>query len=483
MRALLRVLLMALSGFAGTASAQSPDAAQQVDQALAALQPAFQIAGRDYPAQSLAELMRERNVPGVSIAVFRDGRIVYARGFGLAETGGDRPVTPETLFQAASISKPLAATAALALVEQERLQLDEPVNSRLRSWQIPDSPAAEGEPVTLRRLLSHTAGLTVHGFPGYPAGTPQPTLVQVLDGTTPANTAAVRIDQKPGSAWRYSGGGFTVAQLLMGDVTGEAFPDLMRRLVLAPAGMAHSTFTQPLPDERAQGAALGHRLNGLAIAGGYHVYPEMAAAGLWTTPSDLARWALAISADFTGSRVGLLRQETALAMLTPGIGNFGLGIEVGGKGEWLRIGHGGANEGYRASLIAYPRRGDGIVIMTNSDSGDRLFGPVNIAVAKALGWPGWEPQTVVPVAVPEQALADAAGRYAGFGQSLEVRPNGPALRVTIANGPPPGDIFPLGNDLYVAEDGTPIRFVRDASGRVTGLAVRGATLQRVGDAP
>lgn len=484
MRALLGVVLAALSSFAGAASAQTSDAARQIDQALAALEPNTKVAGRDYRSQTLAELMQQRDIPGASIVVFRDGRIVYARGFGLVEAGGTRAITAETLFQAASISKPLAATAALALVEQGRLALDEPVNARLRAWRIPDSPAAEGEPVTLRHLLTHTAGLTVHGFPGYPVGTVLPAAPQILDGAPPANSAAVRIDQRPGMAWRYSGGGFTVAQLLMTDVTGEPFPELMHRLVLAPAGMAQSTFDQPLPGERAGAAALGHRGDGSAIVGGYHVYPEMAAAGLWTTPSDLARWALALSADFNGRGSGLLRHETAVAMLTPGIGNWGLGIGVAGEGEWLSFSHSGANEGYRALLTAYPRRGDGIVIMTNSDSGDVLFGPVMIAVSRALGWPHPEPRIITPVAVPAQALADAAGRYTGFGQSVEVRPNGDKLLATIANGPPPFDLFPQGDDLYVSEEGTAIRFVRDAaSNRVTGLMVGGATLQRADDAP
>jgi CubicO group peptidase (beta-lactamase class C family) len=468
-----------LSSFTGDAGAQSPDAAEQIEQALTELQPGVQVTGRDYPPQSLAELMQQRGIPGASVAVFHDGRIVFARGFGVAEAGGARPVTPETLFQAASISKPVTATAALALVEQGRLDLDESVNGRLRSWRIPESSAAEGAPVTLRQLLTHTAGLTVHGFPGYPVGALLPAVPQVLDGSPPANSPAVRIDQKPGSAWRYSGGGFTVAQLLMTDVTGEPFADLVRRLVLAPAGMARSTFAQPLPGELRETAAMGHRGNGVPIEGGYHIYPELAAAGLWTTPPDLARWALALSADFNHGNGGLLHPDTAIAMLTPGLGNYGLGVEVAGEGDWLRFSHGGANEGYRAFLVAYPRKGDGIVIMTNSESGDALVPPVLIAVGHALGWPGLEPRMIVPVAVPAQALADAAGRYAGFGQSVDVRPNGDTLRVTIANGRPPSDIFPQGDDLYISEDGIPVRFVRDpATNRVTGLTAAGATLQR-----
>ncbi|HEY6816642.1 MAG TPA: serine hydrolase domain-containing protein [Croceibacterium sp.] len=478
MRALLAVLFTTMMSFAGTAGAQPAELAQQIDQALSTLQPATQVSGRSYPAQSLAELLRLRNIPGASIAVFRDGRIIYARGFGVAEAGGSRAVDTETLFQAASISKPLTATAALALVEQGRIDLDGPVNERLTSWRIPDSAAAEGVPVTLRQLLTHTAGLTVHGFPGYAPGAPLPAVAQVLDGAPPANTPAVRVDQRPGSAWRYSGGGFTVSQLLLSDVTGEPFADLMRRLVLAPAGMAHSTYAQPPPVELRETAAWGYRGTGEPVEGGYHVYPEQAAAGLWTTPSDLARWALALSADFTRGDGKLLDHDTAIAMLTPGLGGFGLGVGVGGSGDLLTLSHGGANEGYRAVLRAFPRKGDGIAIMTNSDNGDALMRPVMIAVGRALGWPGSEPQVIVPVAVPAQQLADAVGRYATFGVSVDVQLNGDVLRAT-ATGRPPGDLIPQGDDRYLAEDGTPIRFVRDpATNGITGLAAAGVTLQR-----
>lgn len=211
-------------------------------------------------------------------------------------------------------------------------------------------------------------------------------------------------------------------------------------------------------------------------------YPELAAAGLWTTPTDLARWALALSAAYNGQDGGLLRPGTARAMLTPGIGNWGLGVSVAGEGEWLRFGHGGANAGYRANLTAYPNRGDGIVIMTNSDNGERLFRPIAIAVGRVFGWPESEPRTIVPVAVPARALTDVAGRYTGFGQSVDVASVGDVLWATIANGPPPFELFPQGSDLFVSEEGMPVQFVRDpASGRVTGLSAAGATLERIGD--
>lgn len=221
--------------------------------------------------------MSAYRVPGVSIAIIHNGSIEWAQGFGAAQVGGG-PVTTETLFQAGSISKPVAAMAALHLVEKGTLALDSDVNQALTSWKIPASAAAPGAVVTLRELLSHTAGLTVHGFPGYAAGTPIPTLVQVLDGEKPANTAPVRLEAAPGSRWKYSGGGYTVMQQLLLDVSHQPFPKLMHDTVLAPIGMTRSTYEQPLPTELRSGAATPYKANGAPVEGGFHIYPEMAAA-------------------------------------------------------------------------------------------------------------------------------------------------------------------------------------------------------------
>ena len=220
---------------------------------------------------TLAERMAALHVPGVSIAVVHDGRIEWAQGFGVVIMGG-APVDPGTLFQAGSISKPVAALAALHLVQEGRLSLDTDVNQTLKSWKLPASAAAEGKPATLRELLTHTAGLTVHGFPGYAAGEPVPALVQVLNGEKPANTKPIVVDTAPGTLWRYSGGGFTIAQLMMIDVSGQPFPKLMHDVVLQPLGMSHSTYEQPLPADRKTAAATPYDENGRPIEGGSHTY-------------------------------------------------------------------------------------------------------------------------------------------------------------------------------------------------------------------
>ena len=463
------------------AQAPTPAAGEQgIETALSALKPGIQVAGRDYQPQSLADMMREQHVPAVSIAVVSGGRILWARAFGQADVAAGRPATTETLFQAASISKPVAATAALRLVEQGRLQLDRPVNEQLESWRLPDSEVAGGEPVTLRRLHSHNAGLTVSGFPGYAVDAPRPTLVQILDGTAPANSDPVRIDLKPGTSWRYSGGGFTVAQLLMMDVTDEGFPELMDRLVLGPLGMTRSSYRQPLPAESAAQAALAYGGDGTLVPGRYHIYPEMAAAGLWTTPTDLARWAIALSAAYNGTPGGVLRPETAAAMLTPGLGDRGLGVAVSGEGEWLRFSHGGSNEGYRAMLAAYPRRGEAVVVMTNGENGSAIIGPVMRAIGQMLGWPNSAPRIVTPAAISAEDRAAVIGRYGGGEFVVVVEQSGDRLVLTPGGGAPV-ELIAQGGDVFVApENGMRFQFARDpASGQIVSVSAAGRTLPRM----
>jgi CubicO group peptidase (beta-lactamase class C family) len=343
---------------------------------------------KDRPAQTItiAERIRFYDTPGVSVAVINGGVIEWVRGYGVMEAGGTQPVTPRTRFQAASISKPVAAMAALRLVQEGRLALDEDVNSKLTSWKVPENEFTKQEKVTLRRLLSHSAGLTVHGFPGYAANAPLPALAQILDGVTPANTAAVRVDVLPGSLWRYSGGGYTVMQQLLLDVTGRPFPQFMKATVLQPLAMDDSTYEQPLPDALRAQAASGHRADGKVIEGRHHTYPEMAAAGLWTTPTDLARFAIALQQAIAGTSTTVLAQATAKEMLTLQKGSYGLGLSLQGSGRAARFGHGGSNEGFRCEMVAYVETGQGAVVMTNGDRGARLGQEILRAIAREYGW-------------------------------------------------------------------------------------------------
>jgi CubicO group peptidase (beta-lactamase class C family) len=335
---------------------------------------------------NLVQLMQAYNVPGLSLAVIDHYKIAWAKGYGVIGTGSTAPVGTGTLFQAGSISKPVAATAALALVEKGRLSLDEDVNQKLKTWKVPENEFTKEQKVTLRRLMSHTAGLTVHGFPGYDVDAPLPTLVQVLNGEKPANTEPIRVDFVPGTKERYSGGGVTIEQLLMMDVTGKPFPALLRETVLDKIGMTDSGYEQPLPPTRAALTADGTYQDGKPVHGRWHIYPEMAAAGLWTTPTDLAKFAIEIAQSKNGKSTKVLSQTTVGEMLTPVLPHgAGLGFFVEEQNPGV-FGHNGADEGFQALLTMNWQTGNGVAIMANSDNGIAVADLVLRRVAQEYAW-------------------------------------------------------------------------------------------------
>lgn len=349
---LVRIITIACAGLGFTQLALAEPTIQRIERVEAGLGP--RLFAADQPIRwTLAERMAHYRVPGVSIAVINEGKIEWARGYGVIEARGSTPVAPDTLFQAASISKPVTATAVLRLVEAGKLQLDQDVNSALKSWQVPAHPASKNEKVTIRRILSHTAGLTVHGFRGYAEGEPVPSLLQILNGEQPANSAAIRVDTVPGTQERYSGGGYVVLHQLLRDVTEQSFPALLQASVLDPLRMTRSTFEQPLPAVFAATAARAHRGDGTAITGQWHTYPELAPDGLWTTPSDLARFAIELQRSLEGQSTKVLTADMTKQMLTKQLGSMGLGIVLMGEGAAQRFEHGGGNAGFRCNLVAY----------------------------------------------------------------------------------------------------------------------------------
>jgi CubicO group peptidase (beta-lactamase class C family) len=364
---------------------------------------------------TITTLIAKRHIPGLSLAIIQNGAIVKAKGYGIVEVGSTIPVTTDTLFQAGSVSKSVAAVGALALVDAGRLSLDSDVNGALKTWHVPDNAFTKENKVTLRRLLSHSAGLTVHGFAGYAVGVPRPTLVQILDGEKPANTEAVRVDQTPGSQSRYSGGGYTVMQQLLVDATGQTFPDFMRTQVLVPFGMRASSFEQPLPPDRAALAASGHNPSqpSNVVPGRRLVYPEMAAAGLWSTPSDLARFVIALQDTYAGRIHPVISSAMAGQMMSVQNGNAGLGVFLSGDGEYRRFEHGGRNEGFDTQMTAYLKSGQGAVIMINANDNSMTVAEIMEKIAEVYDWKNYprmadnpEPEVTEPIEDKEPELTE-----------------------------------------------------------------------------
>lgn len=406
--ALLAVLALVViaAGQASNEAVHGSDVDARINRIVNGLLPAAIIKGQPTPRMTLADRMNYYNAPEVSIAVLDHGQIDWARGYGLADNVANNPVTPETLFQAASVSKSVTALAALRLVQQGKLNLDEDVNLKLVSWKVPDNEFTKNEKVTLRRLLSHTAGMTVPSVGGYRAGEYMPTTVQILNGEKTSNEP-VRVDRVPGKEFRYSGGGYVVVQLLLMDVTGKSFPALMHDLVFEPLNMTHSTFEAPLPKSLWPGVAQPYD----RARNDWFSYSAMAPAGLWTTPSDLVRFAIEIEKAYAGQSK-LLSYALAHEMLAYQSAEiYGLGVALGQRGHAVRFWHSGANGGYQCLFEGYPQTGQGLAIMTDGVGGLRLIGEIQRAVAQEYNWPDDRIEEHTLAKIDPSALRVYAGVY------------------------------------------------------------------------
>lgn len=374
------------------------------------LLPRIQVKGETPQPASIKERMAHHNVPGVSVAVTENGKIKWAEGYGVASTENDEPVTKKTIFQAASISKPITALGVLKLVEQGKLNLDTDVDEYLSEWNIPENPFTDQEKVTLRRLLSHTAGTTVHGFPGYDTSEEMPSTLEVLNGE--GNTAPIVVDTIPGSTWRYSGGGYTIVQQVISEVSGKPFAQFMNENVLEPLGMEQSTFTQPLPEARHKDASRAFKPDGTPYDGQWHNYPEKAAAGLWTTPTDLAKYCNIVHDIYVGNLTnGFLKQETVKEMLTEVKNDWGIGPALAGSGDSLQFRHGGKNAGYSSIFQSDVVPGNSVIIMTGADHGVRIYGEMMQALSKSYDWNFRKPRVIERFNLAPDSLQALSGKY------------------------------------------------------------------------
>lgn len=338
--------------------------------------------------KTIPDLMAQHGVPGVSVAVIYDYKIQWAHSWGVADIETKAPATNETLYQAASISKPVAAMASLKAIQDGKFGLHQDINTILESWKLPGSPFGGGAPVTPYTLMSHTSGTgDGFGFPGYWPGTPLPTIPQILDGEEPSNGGPVRLVRPTLTASQYSGGGVTIQQLALVDTVGKPFPVIMREWVLEPIGMKHSTFEQPLPAFWEPKAARAHDDDGTRMGAPWHVYPEQAAAGLWTTPSDLASFVIEVQLALAGKSSKVINQATAKTMVTPvGVGDFAVGFSIAHRGEGWYFEHNGGNWGFQCRAVGHFAKGYGVVIMTNAHRSGPVIKEIGDRVAKTYRW-------------------------------------------------------------------------------------------------
>lgn len=395
-------------------AARGQDAAllEKIEQMENGLRPALRAAGATPQRWTLESRMRHHKVPGVSIAIIHDGKLAYAKGYGEIEIGSGEVVTTDTVFSVGSLSKVGAAITTLRLVAEAALDLDADIDGYTERWKLPGSSLRDGRPVTLRGLLSHTAGLSVHGFADFQPNEDVPTLVQILGSDGPAKNAKVELVYAPGESSAYSGGGTTLAELVVEDVTGMSFPEAAQAKLFEPLGMDRSTYVNPLPAEHGD-IARAHDENGLLTAKprGWHTFAERAASGLWTTPSDYARMVVALMDSYHG-RGSFLPPPIAIDALTEvGASQYGLGPKLEGIGLDRRFMHGGANESYKAFFQVYVERGEGLVVFTNGANGGSLHAEIRRAAADTFAWPDDKQLTMIPPERMAQTLDGFVGKY------------------------------------------------------------------------
>ncbi|HET6255157.1 MAG TPA: serine hydrolase domain-containing protein [Puia sp.] len=464
------------------AQRHSPDVGNRIKRVERNLCSEIQVEGE--PNWTLEERMKFYHVNGVSIAVIRNYKIDWTRGFGWADREEHRRVTTATLFQAGSMSKSLNAVGVLRLVQDGRLNLYEDINSSLRTWKFPYDSLSGGKKITLANLLSHTAGLNVHGFPGYERGDQIPTLEQIADGVSPANTPAIRSAFEPSLKGQYSGGGIFLSQMIVQDAATRAYDSFMKDSVLKPLNMTNSFFTQPPPAGKEGQLATGYLSDGKGVKGKYHIYPEEAAAGLWTTPTDLAKYIIETQLSVKGKSNKVLSQAMTRLMLTPYENRvFGLGVFIDTIGGQIYFSHGGQDRGFIGRYFGTMDGGNGVVVMTNTDDIPIVNEIIN-SVAIVYKWKGfYQPFMVLKKkALDEAVLNSYTGRYIDTatsegqfdlrrGSVFTIAKAGHHLKARTGTGQEI-DIYPQSDSVFFPKTSdTDITFIKNEKGVVTKLTV------------
>lgn len=424
---------------------------------------------------TLEERMKFYHANGVSIAVIKDYKIEWAKGYGWADSLEQKPVTTKTLFQAGSNSKSINAVGVLNLVQEGKLNLNADINDYLKTWKFPYDSLSKGKKITIANLLSHTGGITVHGFAGYENGDKIPTITQILNGQKPANSEAIRSMYEPSLKYEYSGGGTTISQLIIEDVTGKPYDEYMWENVLKPLGMTNSSYTQLPLSVKQNLLATGYYNDGKAVKGKYHIYPEQAAAGLWTNPTDLAKYVIETQLSLQGKSQKVLSKEMTKVRLTPYIDDrAALGVFIINKNGVKNFEHGGVDEGFVSQYIGTLEGGNGVVVMTNTYN-TALFDEIIRSVSLTYDWKNaYTPDIKKEIHMKGEDLQPYLGKYGSgdFIWSIIKKEND--IYLSINDNQYWGTCmwkihFTNENNFFITEKNSEFLFVRDTLGKITAL--------------
>jgi CubicO group peptidase (beta-lactamase class C family) len=431
---------------------------------------------------TLTERMKKYNINGLSISLIHNYKIEWARGYGFAHVAEKRPVTEETLFQAASISKSLNSVGVLKLAQEKRLDLNSDINKYLVTWKFPYDEKSKNKVITLANILSHTGGLTISGFPGYAKGEVLPSIPQILDGQKPANTGPVRSSTEPGKRVIYSGGGVTISQMIVMDITNKPYDIYMKENVLDLLGMTSSSFTQPPPASKEKLLATGYKADGREVTGRYHIYPEQAAAGLWTNPNDLCRYIIETQLSYKGESSKVLTPEMTRLRLTPVLEDAALGAFVNSRvtGSFKYFNHNGGNEGFCCTAIGCINDGEGLVIMTNTDSNNNsILEEIANSVATVYKWKDYYLPEIKKVVDVETSILDKyVGKYDLDGKVVTFKISRNGLLVSVF-----GDLywkvyFTSDDEFFIKEFRGYLKFLIDKDNKVTGFLFNGIAAKK-----
>ena len=467
------VLVMNLSGFLAHGAERTQAAKDLARQHKVAVEHHLlcqtQIKGAPENGMSLQLQMAQLHVPGVSVAAIHHGHIEWTEGYGVVRLKGPH-VTTDTLFNAASMSKPLTAMAVMRLVQDGRIDLNADVNSYLKSWKIPGNQYTKDRQVTVRELLNHTSGIGMHNGEVDDPDKALPTMLQMLNGERPSTAGPVRVEAVPGTRYAYANGGYLILQLLVTEVTGKPFAQYMQEAILRPLGMIHSTFEAPLSPVSAALAATGYWEDGTTgISPAHFVKPNLGAGGLWTTAPDYARFVIELQKEYAGRSHLILKQTTVRMMMTPGLGpsdkvRWGLGLRVGGSSSNPFFEHGGSGV-YQSDMVGYPS-GDGIVVLTNGGGGGALCDEIVRSAARVYSWPDFHPAEHTVARVSPSTYDNLIGTY----DFIKVTREGDDLMAEIPLGTRKQKLYPESETRYFLRDApTTILFDLNAEGEATGL--------------
>ncbi len=358
----------------------------------------------------ITDKMSEYKIPALSLAILNEGKIEWADIYQNADFPEEQKLNCASIFQAASLSKPVTFLAAVRMHAAGDIDLDKNVQNYLKDFELPQGKQTAENPVTFRNIFSHTSGITSGGYQGYAKDLALPSDLAIVRGGAGVNTPAIEVITPPNESLAYSGGGYTLAELALQDIYKDDFSNIMKKWILEPAGMKHSEFTQPLPDSKSNQVAKGHTQSGEVVAGGWNNYPEQAAAGLWSNAIDMAKFLIEIYNAYQG-KSSIFSQSDIKSILSHERDGSVYGFIVNRAGDDIAITHYGGNAGYRTGMTISLTSGNGLVYLINSDNGGALGNELILSTSQVYDWQHFKQTSVQRKQVSADVLKELTGKY------------------------------------------------------------------------